>query len=155
MSINIGIDDNGRKSIAEGLKVLLADTYSLYLKTQNYHWNVTGPLFKSLHDMTEDQYTALATANDDIAERIRQLGVKAPGSYKAYGEMTAIADGDEDKDAQGMAAELAADHETVVRRIRPLQETADKAGDNATVALLDDRLNEHEEAAWMLRSLAS
>ncbi|MBK5921891.1 DNA starvation/stationary phase protection protein [Rhodothalassium salexigens] len=155
MSINVGIEDNSRKSIAEGLKVLLADTYSLYIKTQNYHWNVVGPMFKSVHEMTEEQYTELATANDEIAERIRQLGVKAPGGYKAFADLTAITDGDENKDAQAMVAELAGDHETIVRRIRPMQETADKAGDNATVALLDDRLTAHEKAAWMLRSMAS
>lgn len=153
MTIDTGLEDNARKAIAEELKRVLADSYALYVKTQNYHWNVTGPLFKSVHDMTEAQYMALATANDDIAERIRALGVKAPGGYKAFSELSGIADGDENLPADKMIGDLVKGHEHVVKSARKAIEIADTAGDEATVDLLVTRLEDHEKQAWMLRSL--
>ncbi|MGF1606961.1 MAG: Dps family protein [Rhodothalassiaceae bacterium] len=153
MSINIGIDDNHRKAVAEGLKSVLADTYALYLKTQNYHWNVTGPLFQAVHSMTEEQYTELAQAVDDIAERIRTLGFKAPGGFKALAALTDLSEGDETLKAEAMIEDLVKSHELVARNNRRLHETAAQAGDDSTVGLLDDRLAAHEKTAWMLRSL--
>jgi len=153
MKINTGLEDNVRKSVAEGLKGMLADSYALYLKTQNYHWNVTGPLFKTVHDLTEAQYTALATAVDDIAERIRALGVKAPGTYKAFSGLSKVADGDESLPAEKMIADLVAGHEQVIARAREVLRAAEEGGDEATVDMMVARLEDHEKQAWMLRSL--
>jgi len=153
MKIHTGLEDNVRKSVAEGLKGMLADSYALYLKTQNYHWNVTGPLFKTVHDLTEEQYTALATVVDDIAERIRALGVKAPGGYKAYAKLSAIEDGDESLPAEKMIADLVKGHEQVIHRAREVLKTAEDGGDEATVDMMVARLEDHEKQAWMLRSL--
>lgn len=155
MSVNIGIDDNHRKAVADGLTRVLADTYALYLKTQNYHWNVTGPLFHAVHGMTEEQYKDLAEAVDEIAERIRTLGFKAPGSFKTYQDLTQVKDADNGLAAEDMVRDLANDHETLARANRTLHETADQAGDDTTVGLLDDRLAFHEKTAWMLRSLVA
>lgn len=155
MKIDIGIADKGRKSVAEGLKQLLADSYALYLKTHNYHWNVTGPLFKSVHDLTEEQYLALATAIDEIAERIRMLGVKAPAGFKLYSDMSKIGDGDENASAEDMLKDLVKGHEAVIHTARSIRPSAEKAGDEGTVALIDDRMTFHEKQAWMLRSLAA
>jgi len=153
MRINTGLEDNARKSIAEGLKGVLADSYALYLKTQNYHWNVTGPLFKSVHDLTEQQYTALTTVIDDVAERIRALGHKAPGGYKTLFETTRIKDGDENQPAEKMVADLVEGHEQVIARAREVLRAAEEAGDEATVDMMVARLEDHEKQAWMLRSL--
>lgn len=146
------MDHNARQAIADGLKTVLADTYALYLKTQNYHWNVTGPLFKPVHELTEEQYTELATAVDEIAERIRALGIKAPGSFAAYQGLTDVTNADENLDAQGMIGDLVTTHEHLVAKNRALYEAADQAGDATTVALLDERLASHEKTTWMLRS---
>ncbi|GAK33214.1 DNA starvation/stationary phase protection protein [Iodidimonas nitroreducens] len=153
MAINIGLDKDEMKAVTKELKGFLADSYALYLKTHNYHWNVTGPLFKAVHELTEQQYLALAAAVDDIAERIRTLGEKAPGSFAAYAKATSIKDGDETLDAEAMLADLVKSHETVIRSARHLLETASKAHDESTVALISDRLADHEKQAWMLRSL--
>lgn len=155
MKIDIGIKDNARKAVAEGLKQLLANNYALYLKTQNYHWNVTGPLFKTVHDLTEAQYMALAAANDEIAERIRMLGVKAPGGFKLYAKLSGIDDGDEGATAEDMLKDLVKGHETVIKTARSVRATAEEAADEGSVALIDDRLGYHEKQAWMLRSLAA
>lgn len=153
MKIDTGLEDNVRKSVAESLKGVLADSYALYLKTQNYHWNVTGPLFKAVHDLTEAQYTALVTVIDDIAERIRALGVKAPGGYKAFSELSRISDGDETLPAEKMVADLVAGHEQLIKRAREVLRTAEEGGDEATVDMMVSRLKDHEKQAWMLRSL--
>ncbi len=151
--IEIGIDDESRKAIAEGLSRLLADTYTLYLKTHNYHWNVTGPMFRDVHLLTEEQYTELAVAVDDLAERIRTLGYPAPGSYAAYARLTRIAESEEVPEATEMLADLVKANETVVRTAREVLATAQDANDESSAGLLADRMTVHEKAAWMLRSL--
>lgn len=151
--INIGLNDKERKNIAQGLGRLLADTYTLYLKTHNYHWNVTGPLFSSLHLMFEGQYTELAVAVDDIAERIRALGERAPASYKAFSKLTSIKENDSELSAEKMVADLVAGHEAVVRTAREIFPMADDAHDEPTVDLLTQRMQTHEKTAWMLRSI--
>ncbi len=153
MKIDIGLDETARIKVADGLKILLADSYALYLKTHNYHWNVTGPLFKAIHELTEEQYLALAAAVDEIAERIRMLGVKAPGSFSAFKKLTSISDADENFDANKMLADLVTSHEAVIKTARDLLPVADKAKDETTLALIDERLAAHEKQAWMLRSL--
>jgi len=137
------------------LAKLLADTYTLYLKTHNFHWNVTGPMFNSLHLMFETQYTELATAVDEIAERIRALGVKAPGSYAQFAELTSIKEETGMPEAQEMIAQLVKDQETVARTARAVLPLADAAGDEPTADLVTQRLQIHEKTAWMLRSLIS
>ncbi|MEN8722320.1 MAG: Dps family protein [Alphaproteobacteria bacterium] len=151
--INIGISDNDRKAIADGMSRLLADSYTLYLKTHNYHWNVTGPMFNTLHLMFETHYTELATAVDDIAERIRALGAYAPGSYKEFAALSTVEEADGVPAAMDMVAQLAADHETVVRTAREVIIIAGKADDEVTAGLVTDRMTIHEKTAWMLRSL--
>ena len=153
MELNIGIRREDREAIAAGLSRLLADSYTLYLKTQNYHWNVTGPQFNTLHQMFEQQYTELAVAVDEIAERIRALGVKAPGSYKEYAAMTRIEEGDGNEPAEEMIRQLAIGQETVVRTAREAFPAADKANDEPTADLLTQRMQIHEKNAWMLRSM--
>jgi starvation-inducible DNA-binding protein len=153
VAIDIGIPVKDRQRIAEGLSRLLADTYTLYLKTHNYHWNVTGPMFQTLHLMFETQYTELALAVDLIAERIRALGTVAPGSYKAYARLGSIAEEDGVPTATDMIRNLVAGQEAVVRTARKAFPAAEKAGDEATCDLLTQRLNVHEKTAWMLRSL--
>jgi len=153
MDINIGIKEQDREQIAEGLSRLLADSYTLYVKTHNYHWNVTGPLFNSLHTQFEEQYMALAAAVDEIAERIRALGVYAPGSYKAFSKLTKIEESEEVPSANGMIADLVKAHETVVRTAREAFPAAEKGGDEATADLLTQRMQYHEKTAWMLRSM--
>lgn len=139
-------------TVTEALKVLLADTYALYLKTQNYHWNVTGPNFKPLHLLFEEQYSDLAVAVDDIAERIRALGEKAPGTWKAYEALTTIKDGNENADADTMVKELADDQGNIGNTLKKVLEAAQAVGDEVTIGLVADRLTVHEKAAWMLRS---
>jgi starvation-inducible DNA-binding protein len=151
--IDIGISENDRRKIAEGLGRLLADTYTLYLKTHNFHWNVTGPMFQTLHLMFEEHYNELAIAVDLIAERIRALGFPAPGSYREFMEATSIADGRADLAATDMIRELVDGQEAVVRTARSVLPVANKADDQPTIDLLTQRLQVHEKAAWMLRSL--
>ncbi|MEM0954406.1 MAG: Dps family protein [Pseudomonadota bacterium] len=153
MSIDIGIDEKDRIEIAAGLSRLLADSYTLYLKTHNYHWNVTGPMFNTLHQMFEVQYTELATAVDEIAERIRALGVVAPGSYKAFAALTEIEEDEAVPTAEQMIANLVAGQETVARTARSLFPIVEKASDEPSADLLTQRLQVHEKTAWMLRSM--
>ncbi|MGC3961952.1 MAG: Dps family protein [Rhodocyclaceae bacterium] len=153
MDIDIGIEKSDRAQIAEGLSKLLADTYTLYLKTHNFHWNVTGPMFNTLHLMFETQYTELALAVDAIAERIRSLGHYAPGTYAAYAKLSSIAEPDGVPAAQDMIKQLVEGQEAVVRTARSLFDVVDDAGDEATADLLTQRIQLHEKTAWMLRSL--
>lgn len=153
MDIQIGIEQKDREQIAHGLSRLLADTYTLYLKTHNYHWNVTGPMFSTLHTLFEQQYTELALAVDEIAERIRALGVKAPGSYKAFAELTSIEEETGDPAAEEMIRQLVSAQEAVVRTAREIFPTADDANDEPSADLLTQRMQVHEKNAWMLRSL--
>lgn len=152
-SIDIGIPEPQRAEIAIGLSRLLADTYTLYLKTHNYHWNVTGPMFNTLHMMFEEQYNELALAVDAIAERIRALGHRAPGSYGEYMELTSIEEETGTPDATTMVAKLVKSQEAVIRTARGLIPLADAAHDETTADLLTQRLQVHEKTAWMLRSL--
>jgi starvation-inducible DNA-binding protein len=153
MKIDIGISDKDRKQIAEGLSRVLADTYTLYLKTHNFHWNVTGPMFNTLHLMFETQYTELATAVDLIAERIRALGHPAPGSYKAFGKLSSIEEADGVPAAEEMLKQLVEGHEQVAKTARKVFPAAEKANDEPTADLLTQRLQLHEKTAWMLRSM--
>ena len=153
MDINIGIEETRRQEIANGLGRLLADSYTLYLKTHSYHWNVTGPMFNTLHLMFEQHYTELATAVDVIAERIRALGFPAPGSYRVYAGLTEIQEDETVPDAPTMIANLVTGHETVVRTARSLFPVVREADDEATADLLTQRIQIHEKTAWMLRSL--
>ena len=152
-TIDIGIPEKDRQRIAEGLARLLADTYTLYLKTHSYHWNVTGPMFQTLHAMFMTQYTELGLAVDLVAERIRALGVYAPGSYAAFAKLATIEEDAGPPDAERMIRNLVAGQEAVVRTARKVFPSAEKAGDEATCDLLTQRLNVHEKTAWMLRSL--
>lgn len=153
MELDIGIDKQDREQIATGLSALLADSYSLYLKTHNYHWNVTGPMFNTLHLMFETQYTELATAVDEIAERIRALGIKAPGSYSAFAGLTKITEGTGDESAEEMIRQLVIGQETVARTAREAFPAAEAASDEPTADLLTQRMQIHEKTAWMLRSM--
>jgi starvation-inducible DNA-binding protein len=153
LSIDIGIDAKDRKSIADGLSRLLADTYTLYLTTHNFHWNVTGPMFNSLHDMFMLQYTELWNAVDPIAERIRALGFPAPGTYAEFGKLTSIDQPKGVPSAEEMVAILVRGHEAVARTARAVFPVADKADDQPTADLLTQRLDVHEKTAWMLRSV--
>ena len=152
-AIDIGISEADRKEIAAGLSHLLADTYTLYVKTHNFHWNVTGSLFNTLHQMFEQQYTELATAVDEIAERIRALGFPAPGSYTQFGGLTSIKEETGVPSAEEMIAQLAKDQEIVVRTAREVFPVADRAHDEPTADLLTQRMQIHEKTAWMLRSM--
>nr|WP_203322844.1 Dps family protein [Pseudoxanthomonas beigongshangi] len=155
-NIDIGITTGDRKKIAEGLSRFLADSYTLYLKTHNFHWNVTGPMFNSLHTMFETQYTEQWTALDEIAERIRALGYNAPGSYGEFVRLSSIQEesgADGVPGWQGMVKQLVAGNEAVCRTARQVLKTADDAGDDPSVDLLTQRLQTHEKYAWMLRSL--
>ena len=153
MSINIGIDDATRRAIAGDLNRVLADTYTLYLKTHNCHWNVKGPMFNTLHAMFETQYNELWIAVDEVAERIRTLGEPAPGTYSAFAKLTSIPETDGVPDAMQMVEQLKDGHETVVRTIREAMPRAQEAGDESTASLLSDRMVVHEKTAWMLRTL--
>ncbi|WP_221799346.1 Dps family protein [Oceanobacter mangrovi] len=154
MSINIGISDSHREQIATGLGRLLADSYTLYLTTHNFHWNVTGPMFNSLHTMFMDQYTELWNSLDTIAERIRSLGHYAPGSYSQFAELTSLPDVPVvPPKAMEMVATLARGHETAARTARELFDLVGEANDEATADLLTQRLAVHEQTAWMLRAL--
>ena len=153
MDINIGIDEQARKDTVEGLSRLLADTYSLYLKTHNFHWNVTGPMFQTLHLMFETHYDEMAIAVDDIAERIRSLGEFAPASYSRYAELTEVKEENGVPKAEDMIKQLVADHETVIRTARSIFPIAEASSDESTADLLTQRMQIHEKTAWMLRSL--
>jgi starvation-inducible DNA-binding protein len=149
---SLGIASEDAAAIAEGLGHLLADTYTLYVTTQGFHWNVTGPTFSSLHARFEVQYMQLRDAADEIAERIRALGKPSPGSLAEFAALTSIKPGPAADDAAAMVARLVAGHEALVRGARPLVELAEKASDVATADLVTARIREHEKTAWMLRS---
>lgn len=151
--IDIGITEQNRKAIANGLSQLLADTYTLYLKTHNFHWNVTGPMFQTLHLMFEQQYTELALAVDQIAERIRALGYPAPGTYAEYAKLSSIKEAPGVPRAERMIELLVEGQEAVVRTARSIFPLVEKAHDEPTADLLTQRMQIHEKTAWMLRSL--
>lgn len=151
--MDIGINEQHRKEISEGLSHLLADTYTLYLKTHNFHWNVTGPMFRTLHLMFEEQYNELALAVDEIAERIRSLGFPAPATYSEYARLSSIKETAGVPTAADMIRLLIEGHEAVCRTARSIFPTADAASDEPTADLLTTRLQTHEKTAWMLRSL--
>ncbi|MCB1746203.1 MAG: DNA starvation/stationary phase protection protein [Gammaproteobacteria bacterium] len=153
MDINIGISDSDRADIASGLARMLADSYTLYLKTHNYHWNVTGAQFQTLHTLFETHYTELALAVDLIAERIRALGHRAPGSYREYAALSSIAEEQDEPGADEMIRRLVAGQEAVVRTARSIFPIVDAAHDEPTADLLTQRMQVHEKNAWMLRSL--
>ena len=153
--MDIGINEKDRRQIAEGLGRLLADTYTLYLKTHNFHWNVKGPMFQTLHLMFEQQYNELALAVDLIAERIRALGEPAPGSYAAFAKLTAIREEEGVPAAEAMIQQLLDGQETVVRTARSLFPLVDEVNDEPTADLLTQRMQVHEKTGWMLRSLLS
>jgi starvation-inducible DNA-binding protein len=152
-AIDIGINEENRELIAEGLKVLLADSYTLYLQTHNFHWNVTGPRFRDLHLMFEEHYTEMAVAVDDIAERIRTLDVPAPGTYKAFASLSAIEEVDGVPEADTMVDLLTRGHEQVVKTCRRVLKVAQQAEDESTASLVSDRMRIHEKTAWMLRAI--
>lgn len=151
-NIDIGINESSRIEIAEGLKHLLADSYTLYLQTHNFHWNVTGPQFRELHLMFEEHYTELATAVDEIAERIRTLGVIAPGTYQQFAKLSAIKETEDVPAAEDMVTILTQGHEQVVKTCREVLKTSQAADDESTSALVSDRMRIHEKTAWMLRA---
>jgi starvation-inducible DNA-binding protein len=151
--VDIGISNKQRKEIAEGLSHLLADSYTLYLKTHNFHWNVTGPMFNTLHLMFEQQYTELAAAVDLIAERIRALDHPAPGSYAQFGKLSSVKEETGVPSAKDMIRQLVAGQEAVVRTARKMFPSVDEAHDEPTADLLTQRMQVHEKNAWMLRSL--
>jgi starvation-inducible DNA-binding protein len=155
MPINIGIEEKDRTEIAEGLAKLLADTFTLYLKTHNFHWNVTGPMFRTLHVMFEEQYNELWTAVDLLAERMRALGVFAPATYKQFTRLTSIKEEDGIPSALEMVRLLVEGHEVAARTARTAFKVAEEASDAPTADLLTERMQVHEKTAWMLRSLLS
>ncbi len=155
-AIDIGLSDAQRRQIADGLSRFLADAYTLYLMTHNFHWNVTGPMFNTLHTMFETQYTEQWTALDEVAERIRALGFSAPGSYAQFARLSSIEEEgplEDNTDWRGMVRRLTLGNEAVCRTARKVLKTADDAGDDPSVDLLTQRLQIHEKYAWMLRSL--
>lgn len=149
---HIGIEADDRVEIADGLAKLLADTYTLYVQTQGYHWNVTGPTFPALHQMFEEQYIELREAADLVAERVRTVGERSPGSFAEFLELATVKDNQAASAATQMVKDLVDGHETIVRLARPLVEIAEKAGDVATADLVTERIREHERTAWMLRA---
>lgn len=153
IAIDIGIPEESRKEIAEGLSRLLADTYTLYLKTHNFHWNVTGPMFQTLHLMFETHYNELALAVDQVAERIRALGFPAPGTYSDFAQLSSIQETPGVPKAQEMIRLLVQGHEAVAKTARSIFPVAEKVNDEPTADLLTQRLQVHEKTAWMLRSL--
>jgi starvation-inducible DNA-binding protein len=153
MNIDIGIEASKRRDIATGLSRVLADTYTLYLKTHNFHWNVTGPMFQTLHLMFETHYNELALAVDLVAERIRALGFPAPGTYKQFSAQSSIEEEDGIPTAQEMIKKLVEGHETVARTAREVFKIAEGVSDQPTCDLLTQRMQVHEKTAWMLRSL--
>ncbi len=150
--IDIGINKENRTQIADGLKRLLADSYTLYLQTHNFHWNVTGSQFRELHLMFEEHYTELAVAVDDIAERIRTLDVPAPGTYKEFAKLSSIEEVDGVPTSDEMVKLLTKGHEQVIKTAREVLKTAQDANDESTASLVSDRMRIHEKTAWMLRA---
>lgn len=150
--VDVGLKDQARKTVAHKLSTLLADSYILYLKTQNFHWNVTGPNFQSLHLLFEQQYTDLATAVDDIAERIRTLGFPAPGSFNVFLKIGTLSEATDTPSAPEMVQQLLNDHEAVCQHLHDLVKTVTDVNDEASLALVSERLMVHEKTAWMLRS---
>lgn len=155
MKMDIGITEAHRATVADVLKKLLADSYTLYLQTHNFHWNVTGVRFRDLHLMFEEHYTELATAVDEIAERIRSLGVFAPGTYQAFSQFSAIKPVENIPTAEEMVTILMQNHEQIVRTCRNALAAAEEAGDESSASLISDRMVIHEKTAWMLRAMAS
>ena len=153
MPVDIGIDEGDRREVADALARLLADSYTVYLKTHNFHWNVTGPMFQTLHLMFEAQYNELALAVDAIAERIRALGFRAPGSYREFSRLSSIPEEEVVPPAGEMIRLLVAGQEAIVRTARSAFTRAERAGDQPTLDLLTQRMQIHEKTAWMLRSL--
>lgn len=151
--IDIGVKEADRKKIADGLKHLLADSYTLYLQTHNFHWNVTGPMFRELHLMFEEQYTELAGAVDEIAERIRTLDVPAPGTYKEFSQLSSIQEVEGVPSGNEMIDILGEGHEKVVKTCRNVLKLAEAGDDESTLALVSDRMRVHEKTAWMLRAM--
>jgi len=151
-TIDTGLTKTERTDVARELTKVLADSYAVYLKTHGYHWNIRGPEFFALHTLLETQYREIWEALDIIAERIRALGEFAPQGYATFANLTAIKDGDPEKDAQAMLKELMVDHETLIATTRAALKSADSGGDDVSVDLLTTRLAAHEKAAWMLRS---
>ncbi|MFZ4665172.1 MAG: Dps family protein [Prochlorotrichaceae cyanobacterium] len=151
-NLDMGISESAREAIVEGLSRLLADTYTLYLKTHNFHWNVTGPRFQSLHLMFEQQYTELALAVDSVAERIRTLGYPAPGTYSDYARLSSIEETAGVPDAETMIRLLVVGNESVAKTARSILPIAAEPNDEVTVDLLVQRMQIHEKTAWMLRS---
>lgn len=150
--INIGISETGRQQIVSGLEKLMSDSFMLYLKTLFFHWNVTGPMFQPLHDIFETQYQELLVAVDDLAERVRALGYPAPGTFTQFTRLTSIIEDSSIPDTDTMIKILVQDHETVIRTIREVYGTVEKADDVATLDMLIKRMEVHEKTAWMLRS---
>jgi starvation-inducible DNA-binding protein len=155
MDVNTGLNETARKGIADGLAKLLADTYALYLKTHGYHWNVAGPMFRSLHLMFEEQYMELRDAVDEIAERILALGYPAPASYAELGRLASVPDDPTVPEAMEMVRRLVDGHETVIRTARDVVRVAEASEDVATADLATVRIETHEKTAWMLRATAS
>ena len=149
----IDITEESRKKVAEELSKVLADTYAIFLKTHNYHWNVVGPDFNDLHQMFEEQYTELFSATDEVAERIRALGIKAPATFKEFSELSVVKDGDSSQRSDNMLKDLAESHRLVVKNIRSAAAIAQENSDFGTMDLLMDRLQAHEKTLWMLESL--
>ncbi|MES3028891.1 MAG: Dps family protein [Pseudomonadota bacterium] len=152
MSVNTGPSAKDRKAVADGLSKLLADSYAVYLKTHGYHWNVRGPNFSQLHTLFMAQYTEMWTAIDEVAERIRALGELAPQGYGAFGNLSAIKDGDPTKNAEAMLKDLIESHETLIATLYAALPSAQEAGDEVSASLISDRLTAHEKHVWMLRS---
>ena len=152
-TIDIGITEQDRIKIAEGLKRLLADSYTLYLQSHNFHWNVTGPQFRELHLMFEEHYNELATAVDEVAERIRTLDVSAPGTYKSFAELSSVQEVEGVPSAKDMVEILTQGHQQVVKTCREVLIIAQEANDESTASLVSDRMRIHEKTAWMLRAL--
>lgn len=155
MDINIGIDEAGRAKSSEALKLLLADTYTLYLKTHGYHWNVEGPHFQQLHLQFMEQYTEMWTAVDELAERIRALGHYAPSSYSEMGALSSLKEEVGKPDWHEMVMNLAKGHEQVAKTARQVLNVAEEVGDEATADVVTPRLTIHEKTAWMLRATAN
>jgi starvation-inducible DNA-binding protein len=151
--IAIGLGPADREGIADGLGNLLADTYALYVKTQSFHWNVTGPMFRALHEMFDEQYHELANSLDEIAERIRALGQIAPGSFSQFSKLTSVEEETAVPAAEEMVRQLVVGHEAVVRTARNVFTTSEEAGDQVTMDLLAERMQVHEKQAWMLRAI--
>ena len=155
MKIDIGIQDTDRKAIADGLSRVLADSYGLYLKTHNFHWNVTGPMFQTLHTMFMEQYSEQWNALDPIAERIRALGHPAPGSYRQFAKLSSIPEEEGVPKAEDMVRQLVEAQETAARTAREVFPLIERAGDQPSADLLTQRLQVHEKNAWMLRSMVA